>query len=101
MGREQRWMLKLGKRFFLALAWKLARDTRENLLANAARLLGPQSSLSDRERLARATLSNFYDFVCDIPRSAKMSEAELLARIRSVEGEAAYRELRKSACGAI
>ena len=101
LGREQPWILKLGKRFFLTAAWTFAADTRGNLLANAARLLGSQSSSNELEKLARAALSNFYDFVCDIPRSAAMSPAELLARIRHVEGEKAYLELRKAGKGAI
>jgi len=94
-------MLTLGKQFFLNAAWVLGRETRQNLLANAARLLGSQSSRDDRKRLAKETLANFYDFVCDIPRSASMSMTQLLARIKSVEGEAAYRELRKARTGVI
>jgi lauroyl/myristoyl acyltransferase len=101
LGREQPWVLSLGKHIFLATAWLLARQTRQNLLANAARLRGSQSSRNDRKRLAEATLANFYDFVCDIPRSANMSQAQLLARIQNVEGETAYRALRNSGGGAI
>ena len=101
LGREHPRLLAFGKRFFLAAAWTLARHTKQNLLLNAARLLGADSSGEDRQRLAKATLANFYDFVCDIPRSAAMTPAQLLARIKKVEGESAYREMRASGGGAI
>ena len=75
-----------------------------NLLSNAAgrhRSVRKGVPTTSDSRLAKAALANFYDFVCDIPRSAAMSSAELLARIRSVEGEDAYLALRKSTTGAI
>ena len=101
LGREQPWVLRIGRRFFLTIAWKVATHTRENLVLNAARLLGTRATVAKCEELARAILANFYDFVCDIPRSAAMSDQQLIKRIRRVEGEEAYRTLRASGGGAI
>jgi len=87
--------------FFLSAAWKFAGQMRDNTLCNAHHLLGEQSSRSDREALAKAIIGSFYDFVCDVGKSAGMTRGQLLGRIHEVHGHDCYRAARAEKRGAI
>lgn len=89
------------KPFFIWAAWKFAAGVRENTLCNAARLLGGQSSHADREALSRAIIASFYNFVCDVGKSAGMTRAQLLGRIAQIHGHDTYRSIRAEKKGAI
>jgi KDO2-lipid IV(A) lauroyltransferase len=86
---------------FLWAAWKFAGQMRHNALCNSHRLLGDQSGRSDREALAKAIIGSFYDFVCDVGKSAGMTRRQLLGRIHEVHGHDCYRAARAEKKGAI
>lgn len=66
-------------------------------MANAARILGPRSTRAQRERLARRTIDNFYDFVCDVGMSLGQTRRQMVNRIESVEGHDRYMAARCAA----
>ena len=89
------------KAFFLAGAWRCSPVLRRHTLLNARRLLGEASTPAQREALARRVIGNFFDFICDVGRSAAMTRAELLARIERIEGTDRYHDARADSCGVI
>ena len=89
------------KPFFMWGAWRFAAQMRESTSCNAARLLGAQSNREDREALAKAIIASFYDFVCDVGRSASMTQAQLLQRVAQIHGHDNYRSVRAEKKGAI
>lgn len=74
---------------------------RTGTLANARRLLGEGSTPAQREALAREVIGNFYDFVCDVGRSATMNRQQLQGRIEAVQGLDRYDAARRERQGAI
>jgi KDO2-lipid IV(A) lauroyltransferase len=89
------------KRSLVALAWEKSHYFQDNILANAGRLLGEQSTPRQRWDLGLAVLYNFFDFICDVGRSVGQTRKQILARIMSVEGEQTYRDARAAGKGAI
>jgi lauroyl/myristoyl acyltransferase len=89
------------KPFFMWGAWNFAAVMRENTLCNARRLLGEQSTPSERETLAKTIIGSFYDFVCDVGRSVGMTREQLLGHIAQIRGHEIYRDARAEKKGAI
>jgi len=58
------WLLAIGRSASRAV-WVLFRGVRANLLANAAHILGPESTSRDRERLGKETLASFATFIIE------------------------------------
>lgn len=90
-----------GKPFFRWGAWTHSHYLQDNILANARWLLGADSTAEQRWDFGQSVVSNFFDFVLDIGRSVGQTQAQLLARIASVEGDPAYRAARAARQGAI
>lgn len=89
------------KPFFVFMAWHTSRLLRDNLQANARRLLKPEATDRERRAHSKLVLANFYDFIVDIGRSRKMSIEQLLEQITSVEGREKYLATRARHNGAI
>jgi KDO2-lipid IV(A) lauroyltransferase len=85
----------------VSVAWMCSPALRDGPMANAARILGPSSSSSQRRALARRVVANFYDFVCDFGRNRARSAPELCALAESVEGVDHFRRARAMKRGAI
>lgn len=90
-----------GKPFFLWGSWNHSHYLQDNILANARRLLGEDSTPEQRWQLGRSVVSNFFDFIVDVGRSVGQSQKQLVARIAGVEGDGAYRAARAARKGAI
>lgn len=99
--RRLPWAPRITKPFWMWAGWTFTPVMRATTLANAARLLGPQSTAEERQRLARAVIANFYDFVCDVGAALGMSREQLLSRIDRVEGHERYLGARADGKGAI
>ena len=89
------------KAFILGGAWRCSRTLRNNTMLNARRLLGDSSTILEREALGRRVVENFFDFVCDVGRSAQMSRQQLLDCIERIDGDDRYRAVRALRQGAI
>ena len=75
---------------FCWFAFTLSSHVRRATLANAARILGPQSTTAERKRLAKGVIHSFYLFALDVGRSTNMTREQLLAEIGSVHGHEQY-----------
>jgi lauroyl/myristoyl acyltransferase len=76
-------------------------SVRQATLANAARILGPQSTPKQRTDLARGVVDSFFRFCLDVGRSAGKSPEDLVAEITRVEGREHYDRARASGKGLI
>jgi KDO2-lipid IV(A) lauroyltransferase len=85
----------------MQMGWRCSSMVRDATAANARRIFGPDISVGQTQRYARGVLSTFFDFVCDVGRSAQMNDAELRGQIASIEGAAAYEAARAAKKGAI
>lgn len=83
------------------IAWEKSHYFQDNILANARRLLGENSTRQQRWDLGLVVLYNFFDFICDIGQSVGKSRRQILDRIESVEGEQTYLDARALRKGAI
>jgi lauroyl/myristoyl acyltransferase len=83
------------------LAFKKSHYFQDNILPNARRILGEDSSPRERWELGVAVLYNFFDFICDVGRGVGQTRRQILERIASVEGEQTYRDARAQRKGAI
>ncbi|HWE05959.1 MAG TPA: lysophospholipid acyltransferase family protein, partial [Rhizomicrobium sp.] len=94
--RRQPWFARGTKPFFLYFVWNYSAHLYGGTMANAARILGPSSTLVEREALARRIIGNFYDFVCDVGLCLGQSPEEMAQRIDRVEGHELYDSIRHS-----
>ena len=99
--RHAPWLLRISRPFFLGAAWRFSSYLRDATLANARRLLGPDSTEAERTALARSVIENFYQFVEDIGRALRRSRDDLLAGIDLAHGREAWRRVRSPGRGAI
>jgi lauroyl/myristoyl acyltransferase len=95
------WLVPLVTPFFVFFAWHCSPYTRLSLLANIHRVLGEKTTPKDCERIAKASLTNFFRFVCDMGRNRDRSTAEMLKDVEAVEGLDRYLALRAEKRGAI
>ncbi len=91
------WFARAAKKPFVWLAIACSRAIRTATAANGARVLLHR----DIRRFTRGVVGSFYDFVCDVGRSLRMTRADLLARIESTEGHEKYLAARATGKGAI
>ncbi len=101
LARHMRWLLLRGKPLFTWGTWTFSSFIREGALANARRILGEDSTPQQRQAIARASVSSFYDFVCDVGWTLGASREELSSRIAAVEGHEGYERARALHRGAI
>lgn len=87
--------------FFLFFAWRCSRSIRRGTLSNARWLLGPQSTVQQRTKLAKSVVRRFYDFICEFGHSMHMSLDELKQFIGEVHGEEHFTAARASRNGLI
>lgn len=74
---------------------------RRETTRNAARIFGRVLGEDEQRRFTRSVVKNFYEFVTDIGTSVWETRDQLVQRIESVEGEAAYMAARASRRGAV
>jgi lauroyl/myristoyl acyltransferase len=84
------------KPFFLWGVWNFSDHLYGGMMANARRILGDAASVAQCETLARRTIGNFFDFVCDVGLCLGLSRRQMLDRIESVEGAERYLAARTS-----
>jgi lauroyl/myristoyl acyltransferase len=77
------------RRFFLDASWYTSPELRTGTLANAAQILGPDSSARARRRLARAVNANFYDFLVELAAAKCRGHARPVAEVIGAEHLAA------------
>lgn len=93
--------MRRARPLFLWGAWKYSPRLRADAMANARRLLGGQSTIAQRESLARQVIGNCYDFVFDVGHSTAMGRRRLLKQIERIEGHETYMKARQRGKGAI
>jgi KDO2-lipid IV(A) lauroyltransferase len=81
--------------------FRCSTSVRRGTRANASRLLGPDGTPKQVDRLARQILSSFYLACCDIGRSLSATPEALFARVESAEGDEHYRAARAAGKGVI
>jgi phosphatidylinositol dimannoside acyltransferase len=87
---------------FSSLVFRVSPTVRRGTLANARRLLGPDSSETVRAALAQAVVANFYRFCCDVAYAAAgASEDDLVRQIESVEGAEHFQAARAAGKGLV
>jgi KDO2-lipid IV(A) lauroyltransferase len=89
------------RRSLVKCAWNKSHYFQDNILPNARRLLGENSTHQQRWNLGLAVLYNFFDFICEIGQSVGKTRKQILGRIQCVEGEQNYRAARAAGKGAI
>lgn len=89
------------KPVFIWGAWTFSERLRRDTLNNAERLLGPESSLKSRKRLALAVVRNCFDTVVEFGQNSSKSREEILSRLESISGMERYEEIRRLRRGAI
>jgi len=82
-------------------AIRFSRETRRGTLANAARILGSDSTPAQCRAFARNVVGQFILFCHDIGRAMRMSVDELYGQIERIEGHEHYDAARKQKRGAI
>jgi lauroyl/myristoyl acyltransferase len=95
------WLARILRPVGVEAAWQCARETRRNLLLNAAHLLGELSRPRQRAALGRQVLRRVVDFIADMAQAPRMSDAELSVRISDVLNIDSYREARALGRGVI
>jgi lauroyl/myristoyl acyltransferase len=95
------WFARVGKRPLVLLAIRFSRAIRSATTANGRRILSPHADAAELPRFTRAVVGNFYDFVCDIGQSLRLTRQQLAQRIEAVQGHETYLAARKSGRGAI
>jgi KDO2-lipid IV(A) lauroyltransferase len=94
--RRQPWFAQGTKPFFLYFVWRYSEHLYGGTMANAAHILGPASTLAQREALAWRIIGNFYDFVCDVGLCLGLSRKQMVERIDRVVGKQMFDEVRSS-----
>ncbi len=83
------------------VAFRTSAGMHSGTLANAARILGANSTQGERNRLARAVISNFILFCHDVGVSTRMTADELANQVERIEGHKHYKAARDLKRGAI
>src|SRR4051812_16930080 len=61
-------LLRILQRVAEFFVWRFSHPMRQGTLANAARILGPDSTHAARKALGQKVISNFAEFVWDVGR---------------------------------
>lgn len=92
---------RIMKPLVVHLGFRCSRQMQLATIANAKRIFGADLPPARCRAFGRRVLANFYDFVCDIGISQRLSNAQLLDRIESVQGHPNYVAARAMKKGAI
>jgi phosphatidylinositol dimannoside acyltransferase len=92
------WFARMARGPFVRVAIRCSRFIRASTAANARRIIGLHA---DHRRFARGVVANFYDFVCDVGQSLKLSPEQLAGRVDRIEGHERYIAARAKGGGAI
>jgi lauroyl/myristoyl acyltransferase len=95
------WIARAMKRPLVWLAIKFSRAIREGTAANGRRILPSGVSQKELSELTRGVVMSFYDFVCDVGQSLRMTRGQLAKKIEAVEGHDKYLAARSTKRGAI
>jgi lauroyl/myristoyl acyltransferase len=95
------WLARAAKGFFVWFAVRCSRVIRTNTRANARRIFGADAAPQKLDRFTREVVGSFYDFVCDVGRSLRMTRQEMVERIERVQGHEKYAAARALGRGAI
>lgn len=82
-------------------AYRFSPSIRAAVAANARRIFGPGVGSRELRAFGRGVVASFFDFVCDVGRSLRLSRDQLAAQIESVQGHAHYVAARSMHKGAI
>jgi lauroyl/myristoyl acyltransferase len=97
LAKRAQWFARLAKGPFVRLSIFCSRAIRGATAANGARM----QLRSDIHRFTRGVVGSFYDFVCEVGRSLRMTREDLVARVESIEGHEKYVAAREMKRGAI
>ncbi len=95
------WVPRVTKPFWMATAWFFSPYLRSVTRSNARLILGPDHSESECRRLAKQTIADFYDFVCDIARCRRRKPERIRRDVEEIVGEEGYAQARASRRGAV
>lgn len=101
LARRTPWLLETTRPVWVAGAWRASGSMRESVRANLRRVLGPDTKATELDRVGKAVVASFYDFVCEVGANHDQSFDKLLARIVGIEGKEAFLAERKNQRGAI
>jgi len=87
--------------FFLWFAWRYSKVLRDGTLANAARILGPESTHAEREALAKEVIRNFYLSVYELGKNVRMTRARLEKEVDDVVGRQNWADARARGGGVV
>ena len=73
MTQRTPWLARALKRPLVWLAVRCSTAVRDGTIANGRRILPAGATQKDLSRLTRGVLGSFYDFVCDIGQSLRMT----------------------------
>ncbi len=82
-------------------AWHASPTIQHATLANAARVLGPDAPIEEREALAKAVCGSFYEFIAEVGRNSRRSPRGMLVEVEEIQGHEAYMRVRAQKRGAI
>jgi phosphatidylinositol dimannoside acyltransferase len=89
------WIVKRVRKCFVFFALFFSRQLQDSTECNARRILGTPLDAKRLRQFSREVVGNFYDFVYDVGRSVRMTRAELLRQIDSIDGAEKYDAARK------
>ena len=95
------WWVRASKYVYFWFAMRFSKQLRHSTLANAARILGPDSTHQQRFDLAKRTFSNIYDVIYDVGVCAHLSAAQIRQRVDAIEGHDNYVAARAAGRGVI
>ncbi|MEM6458181.1 MAG: lysophospholipid acyltransferase family protein [Planctomycetota bacterium] len=81
--------------------WLCHRPTREAVRANLRHVLAPDADGRTIDRVGRAVVGDFYDFVIDIAAAQPLSADDLDRRVAAIHGTEAYESARANFRGAV
>lgn len=94
-------IVRTNKWFFLWFALRFSHQIKTSTAANARGIFGGSFTKAQQKKFASDVVSNFFDFVYDIGRCRRMTQAELLTQIESTQGSNNYDAARALGKGAI
>lgn len=100
-GRRIPFLIKLIKPFLVWVSFVFSRYLRRNLVANAAYLLGPESTPFERASFSRRVITRHFQFLQDFNRMQGWSREDYLGLIDSVSGTEHYDQARGHGQGLI
>jgi lauroyl/myristoyl acyltransferase len=95
------WVLRVLGPVFLFFTWRSSTHIRSSTRANAAWLLGPDSTPRQRSRLGKAVTARCFEAVLDYGQNRRLSHQAIASRAGPIEGIEHYDQARRLRRGAI